>query len=45
MIDPLVVGGGKRIFPEDGALNELELVDSEATKKGAILAKYATTHA
>lgn len=25
MIDPLVVGGGKRLFAEDGALNELEL--------------------
>ncbi len=43
MIDPLVVGGGKRLFPEDGSLSELKLVDSEATKTGAILATYAAT--
>ena len=45
MIDPLVVGGGKRIFPEDGALSELKLLDSEATETGAILATYAATKA
>ncbi len=43
MIDPLVVGGGKRLFPEDGSLSELKLVDSTATKTGAILATYAAT--
>jgi dihydrofolate reductase len=43
MIDPLVVGGGKRLFPEDGSLSELKLVHSEATKTGAILATYAAT--
>jgi hypothetical protein len=31
---------GMRLFPEDGALNELKLVDSEATETGAILATY-----
>jgi dihydrofolate reductase len=45
MIDPLVVGGGKRLFPEDGALNELKLVDSEATETGAILATYEAAKA
>jgi dihydrofolate reductase len=45
MIDPLVIGGGKRLFPEDGALNELKLIDSETTKTGAILATYAATEA
>jgi dihydrofolate reductase len=45
MIDPLVVGGGKRLFPEDGALNELKLLGSEATETGAILATYAATKA
>jgi hypothetical protein len=44
MIDPLVIGGGgKRLFPEDGALSELRLVDSEPTKAGAILATYAAS--
>ena len=41
MIDPLLVGGGKRIFPDDGALRALRLVDSQVTTTGAILATYA----
>ena len=41
MIDPLVVGGGKRIFRDDGVLRPLRLVDSKVTKTGAILATYA----
>ena len=41
MIDPLVVGGGKRLFPEDGALRPLRPVDSEMTSTGAIIATYA----
>jgi dihydrofolate reductase len=41
MIDPLVVGGGKRLFPDDGALRPLRLVDSEVTTMGSILATYA----
>jgi dihydrofolate reductase len=41
MIDPVVLGGGKRIFPDDGALRPLRLVDSEVTTTGAILATYA----
>src|SRR5467141_1976730 len=41
MIDPLVVGGGKRIFGDDGALRPLQLVESRVTTTGAILATYA----
>ena len=41
MIDPLVLGGGKRIFPEDGAQRPLRLVSSQVTTTGAILANYA----
>ena len=41
MIDPLVIGGGKRIFRDDGRLRPLRLVESEVTTKGAILATYA----
>ena len=41
MIDPLLVGGGKRIFPDDGALRPLRLVDHEVTSAGAIIAVYA----
>ena len=41
MIDPLVLGGGKRFFPGDGALRPLEVVDSQVTSTGAIIATYA----
>jgi dihydrofolate reductase len=41
MIDPLVVGGGKRIFRDDGALRLLRLVDHKVTTTGAIVATYA----
>lgn len=33
------------IFPADGALRSLQLVDSEATTTGAILATYAPAEA
>jgi dihydrofolate reductase len=40
MIDPLVLGGGKRIFRDDGSLRPFRLVEGEITTTGAILAKY-----
>jgi dihydrofolate reductase len=40
-IDPVMLGGGKRIFRDDGLLRELRLVDSQVTGTGVILAKYA----
>jgi dihydrofolate reductase len=41
VIDPVLVGGGKRIFPDDGALRPLRLVDHDVTSTGAIIATYA----
>jgi dihydrofolate reductase len=41
MIDPLVVGGGKRLFGDDGALRPLRLVESQVTSTGAIIATYS----
>jgi dihydrofolate reductase len=41
MIDPVVVGGGKRTFRADGALRPLRLLDHQVTTTGAILATYA----
>jgi dihydrofolate reductase len=41
MIDPVLVGGGKRLFPDDGALRPLRLVDHEVTGTGTIIATYA----
>ena len=40
MIDPVAVGGGKRIFPDDGELRSWRLVDGQITSMGAILATY-----
>ena len=45
MIDPVTLGGGKRIFLEDGVLRPLRLVDAEVTTTGAILATYAPADA
>ncbi len=41
MIDPLVVGGGKRIFRDDGRLRSLRLSEHQVTTTGAVLATYA----
>jgi dihydrofolate reductase len=41
MIDPVVLGGGKRIFRDDGLLRSLRLIDGQVTSTGAILARYA----
>jgi dihydrofolate reductase len=40
MLDPLLLGGGKRIFRDDGSLRALRLVDSQVATTGAILATY-----
>jgi dihydrofolate reductase len=40
MIDPLVLGGGKRIFGDDGVRRPLRVVASQVTSTGAILATY-----
>ena len=41
MIDPIIVGGGKRLFRDDGTLRSLRLIKSEVTTTGAILATYS----
>jgi dihydrofolate reductase len=41
IIDPVVVGGGKRIFRDDGVLRPMQLVESQVTTTGAIIATYA----
>jgi dihydrofolate reductase len=41
MIDPVVVGGGKRLFRDDGGLRPLRLVDSQVTTTGVLIATYA----
>lgn len=41
MIDPMILGGGKRFFRNDGECRRLTLVTSETTPTGAILTTYA----
>ena len=41
MIDPVRIGGGKRIFSDDGELRPFRLVDGQVTSRGAFLATYA----
>jgi dihydrofolate reductase len=40
MIEPILLGGGKRIFPADGAARPLELVQSVPTATGVIVCTY-----
>ena len=40
IIDPLVVGGGKRIFGDDGVSRPMRLTESQVTSTGAIIATY-----
>jgi len=41
MIDPLTLGGGKRLFQDDGQLRKFQLLTTETTTTGAHLATYA----
>ena len=40
MIDPVLLGGGKRAFVDDGTLRSLRLAHGEVTTTGAVLAIY-----
>jgi dihydrofolate reductase len=40
MIDPVLLGGGKRVFADDGVLRSLRLVDSKITTTGVVIATY-----
>jgi dihydrofolate reductase len=37
---PLILGGGKRLFRDDGQLRRLELVDSKTTSTGGVVLTY-----
>jgi hypothetical protein len=41
MIDPVFVGDGKRLFRDPAEITPLQLVETEATSTGAVLATYA----
>jgi dihydrofolate reductase len=40
MVHPLVLGTGRRMFPEGSAMGALRLVDSATTSKGVLIAAY-----
>jgi dihydrofolate reductase len=40
MIEPVILGGGKRIFPEDGDMRPLELVSTSTSGTGVQIAVY-----
>ncbi|SFB92852.1 dihydrofolate reductase family protein [Streptomyces aidingensis] len=40
MIEPVLLGGGKRAFPEDGRLRKLKLVSCREAKTGVLICVY-----
>lgn len=40
MIEPVILGGGKRLFPEDGALHAFELASCETSSTGVQVCSY-----
>jgi dihydrofolate reductase len=40
MIEPVLLGGGKTIFPDDGALRTLELVSTATSSAGVLVSTY-----
>ncbi|HEY7875886.1 MAG TPA: dihydrofolate reductase family protein [Actinomycetota bacterium] len=43
MIEPVVLGGGKRLFPDDGRLRGLELVSTTTSSTGVHICTYRST--
>ena len=44
LIHPLVLGSGRRLFPDGGAVAALRLVNTRTTTTGVVIATYAATH-
>jgi dihydrofolate reductase len=40
MIEPILLGGGKRVFPDDGQARALELVSTTTTATGVLICTY-----
>ena len=40
MIEPVILGGGKRLFPDDGRAHALELVATTVSKTGVHICTY-----
>jgi dihydrofolate reductase len=44
MIEPIVLGGGKRLFPDDGQARTLELLSTTTSKTGVLLCSFRPVH-
>ena len=42
LIHPLILGSGRRLFPDEGAMARLRLANSRTTRTGVIIATYQT---
>lgn len=40
MVEPILLGGGKRLFPDDGTARPLELVSTAAASTGVLICAY-----
>jgi dihydrofolate reductase len=40
MVEPILLGGGKRLFPTDGRARPLELVSATPTATGVLICVY-----
>ncbi|MBW0013709.1 MAG: dihydrofolate reductase family protein [Mycobacterium sp.] len=40
MIEPILLGGGKRVFPDDGRVRALELISATTTGTGVLVCTY-----
>jgi dihydrofolate reductase len=40
MLEPILLGGGKRLFPDDGRARRLELVSTIPTSTGVVICRY-----
>jgi dihydrofolate reductase len=43
MVEPILLGGGKRLFPDDGVARALELVSATTTVTGVLICTYRPT--
>lgn len=40
MVEPILLGGGKRVFPDDGNARPFELVEATTAKTGVLVCRY-----
>lgn len=40
MIEPILLGGGKRLFPDDGQARSLELISTSTSTTGVLICTY-----